>query len=325
MMRSGCFRGFSLIELLVVTTILGILMALLLPAVQEARESARLAQCVSNLHQIGVAYHWHNSNYGGTSRHLEASTWAATLKPFVEGKTGIYVCPNDADSGGGHTLSGYIFWVDDRVYPEYGGGHGIPFEDGPRCRVASPNHSTGWSAGVGAPYWEQRTGKYRQFAESFMFEFEDHVDFDWSDMVVLVDPYPDGRTHCQAIAKYAGFTFKLKDPQGNILFSPFVPGNSWWAGAGEKASYGMNNRAQVFHQDSTKILMVEYGKLVADVVGADARDVWHQWVRPRHAGVLNALFGDGRVETMPPSAIDPTVTKLHDEYWRPTRDPRLGR
>ena len=84
--------GFTLVELLVVIAIIGVLIALLLPAVQQARESARRTQCVNNLKQVGLAVHNFHDTFGELppSRiQYEYLGWSAVLLPFME-QTNLY-------------------------------------------------------------------------------------------------------------------------------------------------------------------------------------------------------------------------------------------
>ena len=94
-------RGFTLIELLVVIAIIGVLISLLLPAVQQAREAARRSLCSNNLHQIGIALANYQdthgryplsaamSDLGGPRPNWTGWSVHARLLPFLE-RSGIY-------------------------------------------------------------------------------------------------------------------------------------------------------------------------------------------------------------------------------------------
>ncbi len=137
---SSALRGFTLVELLVVITIIGILMGLLLPAVQAAREAARRATCLNNQKQISLAmlnfessrkhFPGYRSTMSAGGNNLSVS-WVVSLLPFVDRKDlyerwqssvaatgaapsatslGILLCPSDQpdSSGPGTAWLAYV-------------------------------------------------------------------------------------------------------------------------------------------------------------------------------------------------------------------------
>jgi prepilin-type N-terminal cleavage/methylation domain-containing protein len=120
-------HGFTLVELLVVIAIIGILVALLLPAIQAAREAARRSQCINNVKQMSLAFSLHADTHqiypdGGhdqwANRKMQKGTtrptvapfqdwgWAYQILPYIE-ELAVWELPKDADVYG-RTIAMYF-------------------------------------------------------------------------------------------------------------------------------------------------------------------------------------------------------------------------
>lgn len=110
--------ALTLVELLVVIAILGVLVALLLPAVQQARAAARKAACQNNLRQLGIAIAQYTNSHDGhfpRTSHVTEGSWVLTLSPYLEKVDEMRICPEDelraerlANNGTSYVLNEYL-------------------------------------------------------------------------------------------------------------------------------------------------------------------------------------------------------------------------
>ncbi len=157
-MKQPIHRGFTLVELLVVISIIGVMAALLLPAIQSSREAARRTSCKNNLRQIGIALNSYHSSHrhfpigcvewrSGPDASKRQLAWSAFLLPYLEETAlhasldltqafdssvnataaativPVYICPNSSRDS---------HLVDGRAACDYGGIFGE--------RIAGPNN-----------------------------------------------------------------------------------------------------------------------------------------------------------------------------------------
>lgn len=289
-----------------VISIIGVLVGLLMPAVQSSRESARSAECKNNLHNLGIAYKSRSASTTGRGGPLRAENWMVDLRPYLEKKSAIFLCPSD----------------DRDLKPEEIDEQAPPA----MVRCIKNGHPAREIPCEPGAYCEQRNST----SNSYELWFESGYSWDWDDLGLRFEKVGNGKIRVTVIRIDGGHTSEVLAPDGSVLIA--IGTNT---GLGEtieyngvpsqtKASYGMNSRVHVMSADGPKILMLDYQKIVANVVGIDYTDYWPMEVAPRHRNTCNVLFVDGSVKPRLAAEIDPRDALLNNRLWKPHRDPSIG-
>ncbi len=218
-MQRSSKKAFTLVELLVVISIIGILIALMLPAVQAARGAARRAQCASNLHQLGIAFWNRDTSLGNPAGGLRVDDWPGCLRRYAEDSDSVLICPEAKDPNGAAVggLAYVQMTLNNRPYRE------ILAEAGPYCK------------------------RYDLGGGAYELQFDSGYKWDWNDLRLKFEPQSNNMMRVTLQKNDGGHSNAIFAPDGTLLFqtsggqSPGAWGEYKMSVRG--ASYGMNSEA----------------------------------------------------------------------------------
>jgi len=299
-------KGFTLIELLVVIAIIGVLVALLLPAVQAAREAARRSQCTNNLKQLGIALHNYHDVVGSLPWGFGYTNWNdwsghVLILPYME-QGNLYSAINFTDTGaqlGGAvgsgnstvqrtTVNGFLCPSDQNRLTNVEGHTNYMMNAGssPRAVMYQSQYNGPMSAtGLAGRVKTSNFSAVTDGLSSTAFMSERVLGSGGNNNVVQVNkPIPTIYTTATPTneddpLEYYN-TCKAVNPVGATLYSGHASGMIWTIGYAIDARY---NHVMPPNSQSCQF-----------AVPADNRGAYP--AMSRHGGVVNVLFGDGTVK-----------------------------
>ena len=314
-MRRGK-SGFTLVELLVVIAIIGILIALLLPAVQSAREAARRMQCSNNLKQLGLAMH----NYHSTHRSLPIggvaccwSPWMVAVFPFIEQQAAFDMYqPNPMFSGQAYYMADVNLPVTTRRYAGFTCPTDVPSTCEAVFGAGKPITSHNYAVNYGNTGFVSGGGKYyTEFgAEQVIFPgSSDEIRF-------LGAPFASsGSPNTRALV------FRFSDiPDGlsnTLLAAEVIQGHGqdlrgiiWWGiGAGFVTSLAPNSwQPDAILED--RYIEPDNPLNPPVIVGNDPGNPMRLGSRSRHPGGVNTALCDGSVRFISDNIAEATWRAL---------------
>jgi prepilin-type N-terminal cleavage/methylation domain-containing protein len=301
-------RGFTLVELLVVIAIIGILVALLLPAIQAAREAARRVQCLNNCRQLGLAV----QNYHDSKQQLPPSrlkdkylTWAGLILPYIEeaGLASIVDPTKTYDSSQHQKLRETV--VPTFICPSRDHERLFSYTNSPQEVIPNVYNATGGQVfGGGAP--SGPVGDYACVSSTFR-DGSGSYDGYFDGAIVLPDrKTPGGVTVHQKI------TFsKITDGTSKTLL---MAENSYWFSSRVSIYDGDDNPGAILGTaslDHVKASLPDGGRGLnmqsregggipaspfqsqVTMDTPDGQKTWPAWFGGDHTGVINVTFCDG--------------------------------